>query len=86
VSLEDSLATSPLHIGSKFGPGSSTGNHPAAAAVDYRGKFLYVVNQNGNDISEYSIDQTSGALTPLTPATVDTGKGPTSIVVTGTLK
>lgn len=64
----------------------STGNHPTAAAVDYSGKFLYVVNQNDNNISEYSIDQTTGALTPLAPATVATGKGPTSIVVTGTLK
>jgi 6-phosphogluconolactonase len=43
--------------------------------VDFSGKFLYVANQNDNDISEYSIDQTTGALTPLAPATVATGKG-----------
>lgn len=64
----------------------TTGNHPAAAAVDFSGEFLYVVNQNDNNISGYSIDQTTGALTPLSPTTFATGKGAASIVVTGILQ
>jgi 6-phosphogluconolactonase len=64
----------------------ATGAHPFAAAVDYSGKFLYVVNQNDNNISAYVMDQITGALTPLSPATFATGKVPSSIVVTGTLK
>jgi 6-phosphogluconolactonase (cycloisomerase 2 family) len=64
----------------------ATGAYPVAGAVDYSGKFLYVVNQNDNNISAHVIDQTTGALTPLTPATFATGKVPSSMVVTGTVK
>lgn len=42
-----------------------TGAHPFAGAVDYSGKFLYVVNQNDNNISGCVIDQITGALTPV---------------------
>jgi 6-phosphogluconolactonase (cycloisomerase 2 family) len=64
----------------------TTGNHPAAAAVDFSGEFLYVVNQNDNNISGYAIEQTTGTLTPLSTTTFATGKGPASIVVTRVLK
>lgn len=63
----------------------ASGNHPVAAAVDFSGQFLYVVNQNDNNISGYGINQTTGALTPLSTSTFATGKGPASIVVTGVL-
>ncbi len=36
---------------------------PSAIAVDPSGKFAYVTNSGSNDLSEYSINQTTGALT-----------------------
>jgi 6-phosphogluconolactonase (cycloisomerase 2 family) len=67
-------------------PGSpfAAGTSPVAGASDFSGKFLYIVNQGSNDLSGYAVDQLTGALTPLTPATVGTGKAPISIVTTGT--
>jgi 6-phosphogluconolactonase len=67
-------------------PGSpfAAGTSPVAGASDFSGKFLYIVNQASNDLSGYAVNQVTGALTPLTPATVATGKGPISIVTTGT--
>jgi 6-phosphogluconolactonase (cycloisomerase 2 family) len=67
-------------------PGSpfAAGTSPVAGASDFSGRFLYIVNQGSNDLSGYAVEQLTGALTPLTPATVGTGKGPISIVTTGT--
>ncbi|HXH75897.1 MAG TPA: beta-propeller fold lactonase family protein [Bacteriovoracaceae bacterium] len=45
--------------------------------VDKTGNFLYVANSNTNTVSMFRIDQTTGALTALTPtATVTVGTGP----------
>jgi 6-phosphogluconolactonase (cycloisomerase 2 family)/uncharacterized protein YjdB len=56
-------------------------NNPSWIMTDRAGKYVYVVNSGlptlpGNTISEFSIDQTTGALSPLTPATVPTGMVP----------
>jgi 6-phosphogluconolactonase (cycloisomerase 2 family)/uncharacterized protein YjdB len=56
-------------------------NSPSWIMTDRAGKYVYVVNSGatalpGNTISEFSIDQTTGALSPLTPATVPTGMVP----------
>ena len=40
------------------------------------GTYLYAINQGNNTISAYTIDQTSGALTPLSTPTFATGNGP----------
>ncbi len=50
----------------------------SAAAV---AKYAYVVNSGNNTVSQYTIDATTGALTPMTPSTVDAGSGPISITV-----
>jgi 6-phosphogluconolactonase len=42
-----------------------TGDLPRAVAVDPLGKFLYVANQASEDISRYSINAATGALTSL---------------------
>jgi len=50
---------------------------PTWVMTDKAGKYLYIVNDGTNTVSEYSIDQTSGALTPIAAApTVATGNGP----------
>jgi 6-phosphogluconolactonase (cycloisomerase 2 family) len=54
---------------------SGTGAWPFAAdavAIDPSGKYAYVTNFNST-ISQYNINQTTGALSAMTPATVDTG-------------
>jgi 6-phosphogluconolactonase (cycloisomerase 2 family)/uncharacterized protein YjdB len=49
---------------------------PTWVMTDRAGKFLYVVNNGGNSISEYKIDQSTGALTLLSTTPVPTGAAP----------
>lgn len=55
-------------------------NSPTSAMVDKTGSFLYVINTgNGTvngTVSGYAITQTSGALTPLSTPTFNTGLAP----------
>jgi 6-phosphogluconolactonase (cycloisomerase 2 family) len=56
-------------------------NSPTWIMTDRAGKYVYVVNSGtpttpGNTVSEYSIDQTTGKLSPLSTATVPTGMIP----------
>jgi 6-phosphogluconolactonase (cycloisomerase 2 family) len=61
--------------GSPFDAGSA----PFSIAVDPLGEFLYVANQSSQDVTPYSIDQTTGALTAGT--SVSTELNPQSITV-----
>jgi YVTN family beta-propeller protein len=47
--------------------------------VDSAGKFAYVTNFESNDVSMYTIDATTGALTPI--GTIAAGQSPTSIAI-----
>jgi 6-phosphogluconolactonase (cycloisomerase 2 family) len=49
---------------------------PTWIMTDRVGKYVYVVNDGSSTISEYSIDQTSGALSPLPTPTIATGNAP----------
>jgi len=51
---------------------------PTWVMTDRAGKFLYVINDGNSTISEYSIDQSTGALTPLGTPTIATGDGTNS--------
>jgi hypothetical protein len=64
-------------VGSPFvaGPG------PVALIVDPLAAYLYVLDQGENAIRPYKISTTTGALTPLSPATVATNSYPTSIAI-----
>ncbi len=64
-------------------PGESISD-PGFLTVDPAGKYLYVSasDSNGATVSMYSIDQTTGVLTPTTPATVIAGGIPFQVVVT----
>ena len=71
-------------------PGSpfAAGKDPKAMALAlpwWGGCNLYVVNAGSDTVSAYTIDTNTGALTPLSPATIATGKGPTSIVIDSNL-
>ena len=48
-------------------------------AVDPAGKFAYVTNSNSNDVSMYTINATTGVLTPI--GTIAAGQSPTSIAI-----
>jgi 6-phosphogluconolactonase (cycloisomerase 2 family) len=55
-------------------------NVPQSIVIDHTGSYLYVTNfgtgTTPGTISAYSIDQTTGNLTPLSTATYATGNGP----------
>ncbi|HET7105504.1 MAG TPA: beta-propeller fold lactonase family protein [Candidatus Acidoferrum sp.] len=53
----------------------ATLNVPTWVMTDRAGKYLYVVNDGNATISEYSIDQSTGELTPLSTPTISTGDG-----------
>jgi 6-phosphogluconolactonase len=65
------------------GTAVSTGTGPSSVSVYPGGRYAYVANQGSNDVSAYSIGQTSsnsGALT-VVQASVATGTGPVSVTV-----
>ena len=53
---------------------------PAGFALDPAGRFAYMTDGTSDSISAFSIDSTTGALTPLGPP-VPTGQYPAAIVV-----
>jgi 6-phosphogluconolactonase len=64
-----------LIAGSPFPAGLA----PLSAAVDPRGKFIYVANADGSNISEYTIDPANGALTPIAGSPFFVEGGPFSL-------
>src|SRR6185295_13642097 len=51
-------------------------------AVTADGKSAYVTNVNSDTVSQYTIDPSTGTLSPKTPATVATGDGPVGVAAT----
>ena len=62
-------------------PGSpfSAGSAPISVSIDPLGEFVYVANRSTQNVTPYTIDQTTGALTPGT--TVATELNPQAITV-----
>ena len=52
------------------------GNNSQLIAVNRAGRFAYVSNVSSNTVSQFAIDPATGALTPLSPATISMGPGP----------
>ena len=63
-------------LGSPFSGGTS----PIAIAVHPSGKFVYTANQGGGDISLYTVNSNTGALTEVLPR-APAGLNPTSLVL-----
>ena len=55
------------------------GSGPFSVIVDPSGRFAYVQNQESNNITSYTINATTGALTAL-GAPVAAGSSPSSII------
>jgi 6-phosphogluconolactonase (cycloisomerase 2 family) len=62
---------------------SGSANGVGPLAVDPYGNYVYVLGTLSNTVSPLKISPVSGALTPLSPATVATGVGPRSIAIRG---
>ncbi|MCX8514426.1 MAG: beta-propeller fold lactonase family protein [Burkholderiales bacterium] len=60
---------------------TNTGKTPTCVATDANNKFLYVVNQDSNSITQYSINPMNDKLTPLDVPAVPTGKAPAHMVI-----
>ena len=54
---------------------------PASVAIDPTGHFLYTANAGSNDISGFSVDPVTGALTPFAGGPVGTGHHPISVTI-----
>jgi DNA-binding beta-propeller fold protein YncE len=59
----------------------AAGSYPSALAADPSGKFLFAANAQSNNISGFSIDQTTGSLRPVPGSPFATGNGPASLAV-----
>jgi DNA-binding beta-propeller fold protein YncE len=67
----------------------ATGTNPGSVAVDATGKFAYVTNGLGllsNTVSGYTINPTTGALTPISGSPFTAGSSPWSVAVDPTGK
>ncbi len=69
--------------GSPFPLGGGTPNGPTVPAVDPLANFLYVLDNQSNQISCFRIGQVNGTLAPLNPATIATGINPAAIAIRG---
>jgi 6-phosphogluconolactonase (cycloisomerase 2 family) len=69
--------------GSPFGLGGgpSGPNGPTVLEVDPLGNYLYVVDNQSNQLSCFRITQINGSLAPLTTATVATGINPAAMAI-----
>lgn len=59
---------------------SSTCSSPVGAAVDPSGNYLYVANYASTDISQYTINRSTGFITPITSTTPTAGTNPSFIM------
>jgi 6-phosphogluconolactonase (cycloisomerase 2 family) len=59
----------------------SVGQDPVAMTLDPTNNFLFVVNRNSNSVSGFRINQATGGLAALTPATVSTGLNPVALAM-----
>jgi len=69
--------------GSPFGLGGGTSspNGPTVLEVDPLANYLYVVDNQSNQLSCFRITQVNGGLAPLSTATVATGINPAAIAI-----
>jgi 6-phosphogluconolactonase len=60
----------------------ATGQHPFGVALDAKGGFLYVANKVDNDISAFSVNMTTGTLSPIGGSPFPAGgNGPVGIII-----
>jgi 6-phosphogluconolactonase len=73
--------TTPAAVSTYVPSTNAQNSDPVNVTADPSGKFLYVVNGEEDTISMFDINQTTGVLTPTTPATVRAGLFPFAIAI-----
>jgi 6-phosphogluconolactonase (cycloisomerase 2 family) len=81
VTVSATCATPDGSVSQVSGSPFSAGLGPSAIAFDPGFNFVYVVDQQSNQVSQYSFGTGSGVLTPLSPSAVSTGTTPVSIAI-----
>ncbi|HET7207762.1 MAG TPA: beta-propeller fold lactonase family protein [Terriglobales bacterium] len=76
----------PGNLTSIAGSPFATGLGPAGAAVDPSGQFLYVTDQNSNEVSGFRIRAVSGLLSKLSASPYSTGVAPVAVSISPTNK
>ena len=66
------------------GPNVAAGGNPFSVTVDPTGRFAYVANAGSDDVSAYTINPTTGALT-LVGTAAGTGANVFDVATTGTI-
>jgi 6-phosphogluconolactonase len=61
--------------------GELTGSGPVAVAVSNSGNFLYAANQFDNTVAAFSVNSSSGALTPLGASPYSVGTSPSGLAI-----
>ena len=79
--LNNFPSASPCLLGQLTGSPFASGNSPSGAAVTRDGNFLYVTNEGDNNVSAYSINSTTGALTPVSGSPFKAGTSPIGVAV-----
>jgi 6-phosphogluconolactonase len=73
----DQVTGALMQVGSPVPAGDLTFN----VAIHPSGRYLYAVNRNSNDVSAWSIDEASGALTPIAGSPFAAGTAPQAVVI-----
>jgi 6-phosphogluconolactonase (cycloisomerase 2 family) len=56
--------------------------HPEAIAIAPNGESAYVTSENDGKVAQYTINPTTGKITPMSPATVATATGSLGLAIT----
>src|SRR5262249_3501016 len=59
-------------------PVPANGIGPISLIVDTQLNFVYIVNKQSNEVSQFAYNPANGLLTALSPATISTGTSPVS--------
>jgi DNA-binding beta-propeller fold protein YncE len=69
-----------MAVQQRISPGIRSASHEVA--VDPTDKYAYVANQADNSVSAYTVNPTSGALTPIAGSPFPAGAGASNIAIT----
>lgn len=64
-----------------IGAALAAGTNPSNVAITPNGKYVYVTNSGSNDVSGYSVDGTTGALTEITGSPFAASTAPSAVTV-----
>ena len=60
---------------------SLSGDSPISTAIDPKGRFLFTANVNSNRVSAFTINQSTGMITPVSGSPFPAGPNPQSVAI-----